>query len=265
MSWTSGGASIVGSSHRKTDTPCQDAHLIVTANGSLIVAVSDGLGSAALSHIGAKHVCTSVIHSIERTFDMQRTRKLSLGGVRELIWRFTRAPKNPEQMLKEAFTEAHQRLAKLAAAEGNLLSAYACTLVVVVVMADSWHTLHIGDGAVVGVDEDGSVRTLSAPERGEFVNSVTPLTSTRYQRAYRYAEGHERLFGVAVFSDGIQNLCINYKTGAAFDGFFQPILSWFRGLPRDYDRTTAIAKLLDSAQIRQKSDDDLTLAIALRS
>lgn len=265
MSWTSGGASIVGSSHLKTETPCQDAHLIVSANGTLIVAVSDGLGSASLSHIGAKHACTSVIHSIERTFDLQRTRKLFLGGVRELIWRFTRPPKNPEQMLNEAFIEAHNSLVKLAATEGNLLSAYACTLVVAVVMADSWHTLHIGDGAVVGIHSDGSVSTLSAPERGEFVNSVTPLTSTRFQRSCRYAEGQERLDGVAVFSDGIQQLCINYQTDAAFSGFFQPILSWFRGLPRDFDRTTAVAKLLDSDQIRQKSDDDLTLALALRS
>lgn len=265
MSWTSGGASIVGSSHLKTDTPCQDAHMIMLANGTLIIAVSDGLGSAAMAHIGARHACKSAVASIERTFDLQRTRKLSLGGVRELIWRFTRAPKNPEQMLKEAFSEVRASLVKLAAAEGNSLSAYACTLMVAVVMADSWHALHIGDGAIVGVLADGSVSTLSAPERGEFVNSVTPITSTRYQRAQRYGEGHERLEGIAVFSDGIQNLCINYKTGAAFDGFFQPILSWFRGLPRDFDRTTALAKLLDSAQIRQKSDDDLTLVLALRS
>lgn len=265
MPWTIGSASVIGSAHVKAQMPCQDYHITSTVNGALVVAVSDGLGSAAKSDHGAHHACRAAVAYIERTIDRQRTRRLSLDVVRDLIWRLTSAPKNPEQMLREAAAEARNALVKLAAAEHATLSDYACTLILAVVMNDSWHAIHVGDGALVGVFADGTYRTLSAPERGEYVNSVTPITSSRFADALRYSEATEQVAGVAVFSDGIQHLCINNKTGAAFEGFFKPIFAWFLGLPRDIDGTSALSKLLDSAQIRQKSDDDLTLVLAVRT
>ena len=122
-----------------------------------------------------------------------------------------------------------------------------------------------GDGAVVGIAPDTSVRTLSTPDNGEFINSTYPLTSTDYTSHMRFATGNETLYGIAVVSDGVQPMCINYKTGAAYPGFFAPLVQWLAGLEDLTHADEILETMLDSAQFRQKSDDDMTLVLAVRA
>ena len=52
--WRALGASVRGTSHEKTGQPCQDAHCLeLLPDGSLVAAVADGAGSAALGEVGA--------------------------------------------------------------------------------------------------------------------------------------------------------------------------------------------------------------------
>jgi hypothetical protein len=167
-------------------------------------------------------------------------------------------------LLHEAFTTARQSLQHLADTRQLPLREYACTLLVAVVTPEAWYTLHIGDGAIVGIYADDSALTLSQPDNGEFINVTVPLTSSEYTQHLRYAHKAEGLSGIALLSDGVQPMCINYRTGAAFAGFFQPIVRWLNTLPDLSQADRKLSTMLDSDKFRQKSDDDMTLVLACR-
>jgi hypothetical protein len=61
-------------------------------------------------------------------------------------------------------------------------------------------------------------------------------------------------------------MCINYRTGAAYPGFFTPLISWLASMPEDNLATasTVLHSLLDSDKLRQKSDDDMTFVMVLK-
>ena len=163
-----------------------------------------------------------------------------------------------------AFTNARDAIASIATAQDKPLRDYACTLMLVIVDDERWVVQHIGDGAVVGILPDGSAKTISAPDNGEFINSTYPLTNADYLTQLRYSSQDEPLSGVAVLSDGVQPMCINYKTGAAYPGFFTPLVTWLRNLNTFSASNSVLQNMLNSEQFRQKSDDDMTLVLAIR-
>lgn len=228
----------------------------------LIIAVSDGLGSAAHSEQGSQLACATVIDSIyhgvmESTTVSQRRGCLP-------TFRPPQLSIDMKDLLFDAFSEARNRLQQHADSEGKALRDFACTLLVAVVTPQGWHTLHIGDGAIVGMYADGSAQTLSNPDNGEYVNETVPLTNNEYFKHLRYAHKQEVLSGIALMSDGVQPMGINYRTGLPFAGFFQPLMEWLIHLSDIEQADSIMHAMLDSDKFRQKSDDDMTLVLAYR-
>lgn len=259
MPWKIAETSLQGSSHISTKTPCQDDHFSEIIQDNIVIAVSDGMGSAQYSHIASTLAVTTAIDHLKRNMGRYRFHWIYTN---RFMRRFS--PINYQQLLQEAVLAARNRIIREAEKKHHNLRDYACTLIITIITPTEWHTIHIGDGAAVGFRSHETVFTLSRPENGEYANSTTPITASNWRSHVRYNHGEERLEAVAVFSDGIQNLCINHQTGDAFSGFFVPILRWFRGLPRKAKLNVACQQFLDSPQIRQKSDDDLTLVMAWR-
>src|SRR5262245_35392736 len=68
--WRVYGVSVRGTSHLATDTPCQDANRYrVLPDGTLIIAIADGAGSASHSRDGAALAVDQVIESLTRRLD----------------------------------------------------------------------------------------------------------------------------------------------------------------------------------------------------
>ncbi len=244
--WRIANAKVIGTSHQRIGTPCQDGFYVLTCGDTLIVAVSDGLGSAAHSEIGSELASKTAVSLVVKAIE---------------------ASQNPDyaQICNAAFESARAQLVTRAQLDNREIRDYACTLLLVILTPTAWAIQHIGDGAVVGIAPDTSVRTLSTPDNGEFINSTYPLTSTDYTSHMRFATGNETLYGIAVVSDGVQPMCINYKTGAAYPGFFAPLVQWLAGLEDLTHADDILETMLDSAQFRQKSDDDMTLVLAIRA
>lgn len=243
--WRYAYASVVGTSHLRLQTPCQDASYVMLHDDKIIIAVADGLGSAAHSEIGANIACKVATDSISNAMKSDATADL-------------------QTLCTAAFTDARNAISAEATAQEKQLRDFACTLLLVIIDHERWVVQHIGDGAVVGFLPDGSIKTISAPDNGEFINSTYPLTSTDYLTQLRFTTQTESLSGVAVLSDGVQPMCINYKTGAAFPGFFSPLVTWLRTLATPSAANEIMQKMLNSEQFRQKSDDDMTLVLAIR-
>jgi len=266
MNWRIAKASIIGTGHIGANLPCQDNHYVMQNGDILIVAVSDGLGSAAHSEIGSKIASEQAVTHIANYFDSLKPPKK-----RFQWWPWPAKPlpttqpgaNTLENVCRTAFTVARDALSARATSNHKELRDFACTLLVAVVMPNDWVVMHIGDGAVVGIYDNDVTHTLSTPDNGEFINVTMPLTSNDYLAHLRFSHKEEALRGVALLSDGVQPMCINYKTGEAYDGFFRPIIQWLRTLDLA-DTDMSLQKLLDTPRFRQKSDDDMTLVLALR-
>lgn len=260
MEWRIAKASVIGTGHTNAGMPCQDSHAVVQYGDTLCVAVSDGLGSAERSQIGSALACETALRVYTEALEARRNTALFAreSGQTEPIHL------SEEPLLRQAFEAARDALVAIATQEQQPVRSYACTLLVAIITPSGWHSMHIGDGTIVGLYAQQPAKTLSLPENGEYINSTTPITSDDYTQHIRYSHGEEVLHGVALLSDGVQPMCINYKTGAAYDGFFRPLQDWLTKLADLTTADTVMLQFLDSPKLRQKSDDDMTLVLALR-
>ena len=272
MTWHTAKSKVVGTSHLKTNKPCQDAYFVSISKDALIVAVSDGMGSAAFSDVGSALAARHAVMVVQRELATGYKRRFSFALLGEAIKRRfspTLQPDGAESerlhaLMRRAFHSAHEALNEYAVRLGRRSRDYACTLLLVVVTKTAWYTMHVGDGAIVGYLTDDTTMTLSEPENGEFVNTTTPLTSSTYHEQMRFGTGTEALIGVALLTDGIQQLCINQKTRRSFDPFFAYVLKTFRAPTSAKARDMLVRDFLNSQPVRDKCDDDLTLVVAWR-
>lgn len=257
-------ASVTGSGHTATHMPCQDSSCVKQTENALFVAVSDGLGSAAHSHVGSYTVCQVATEYVYAQLSAHHETQQRKKGCLRVFSDTTAPPIEYAKLCRDAFTQARKALVTTAQQQHHELREYGCTLLLAIVRHDYWAVMHIGDGAVIGIFPDDRVQTISTPDNGEFLNVTFPITADDYLTQVHFSEKSESLAGVVLMSDGVQPMSINYKTHVAFPGFFTPLIEWFRTLPASEDVNARIATMLDSAQFRQKSDDDMTLVIALR-
>lgn len=272
MKWHTAKNKVVGTSHIKADKPCQDAYFVSISKEVLIIAVSDGMGSAAYSDKGSALAARQSVLSVQREINTTTKRRFSFELLGQVIKR--RLSSTPSRVVDDteriraamgaAFETTHTALTEYAHRLGRLPRDYACTLLLVVVTKSAWYTMHVGDGAIVGYLTDDTTITLSEPENGEYVNTTTPLTSSKYHESMRFGTGTEALVGVALLTDGIQQLCINQKTRRSFDPFFAYVLKTFRVPTSANARDLLVQDFLCSQPVREKCDDDLTLVVAWR-
>jgi hypothetical protein len=71
---------------------------------------------------------------------------------------------------------------------------------------------------------------------------------------------------VAIFTDGIQRLALDYRARSAHTPFFAPLFAWLRPRHRGYSRelSDSLAVYLNSEKINSRTDDDKTLILATR-
>ncbi|MFN8444285.1 MAG: PP2C family serine/threonine-protein phosphatase [Caldilineaceae bacterium] len=249
MSWQLLSASVAGSSHLRTQLPCQDAHCLASlAGGEMLCAVADGLGSAALSDQGAQLAVQVALDSLTTTLQM---------GLPE-------SETERETAMRSAFASARNSLQEKATAANQPLRDYATTLIVAVLSKGWLGVAHLGDGAVVAHFENEPLCTISPPMRGEYANETMPLTSPDALASVRYQARSGNMLGVSIFSDGLQNLCLDAATGEPYEPFFAPL---FAQLAQPIEPESARQSLIDflqSERVCKRSDDDKTLVLLRR-
>lgn len=241
--WRVIGASVQGVSHAKAGASCQDAHAwTLLPDRTLLAAVADGAGSAALAEVGAQLAVETTLACLQRAWPAQ-----------EQEW---------QPFFTTALQAARQRLEQEAEVRECGLRDLAATLIVVAV-TDEWAICaHVGDGAAVLRDEAGALHLLATPQNSEYVNETTFLVSTDYLTAAQFTVWRGRAQSVALFSDGLQRLALQMPLGKPHAPFFAPLFQFAAQAGENADEQ--LAAFLRSPRITGRADDDLTLVLAAR-
>jgi protein phosphatase 2C-like protein len=244
--WRNLAASVIGSSHTTQNLPCQDAHSIANLDdGTLIVAVADGAGSAKRSEEGARCAVATSVEYLRKCLES------------------TRAATSEEYEAILSAAIEHARVALQEIAPGVQFNDVATTLLLTIV-SDRWlSTIQVGDGAVVCRHVSGTLQVLSELGRSEFINETTFLTSSDYlNHIHRVTLPSEEVSGLAMFSDGIQLLAIRYADNTAHVPFFEPLFR-FASDPTSTD--SELEEFLRSERVCERTDDDKTLILSVRN
>lgn len=151
------GFSLTGRSHGKTGTPCQDSHLLAHRYGRWqLAAVADGVGSAPCSDQGSATALSALSICCESL----------LGQAEETCCLET---------LRAGFVFALDSVKKLAQENDRPLQDYDTTLTACLYDGETVFIGHVGDGGVIGMDENSQYHLLTRVQKGEAWNEVCPL------------------------------------------------------------------------------------------
>jgi hypothetical protein len=241
--WNIVRASVRGSSHRRSVTPCQDAFDLKLRGKTLLVAISDGAGSAAYSDRGAQGAVAATLAFIEKI--------LSDGED------FT--PETGVAIVDSARTRLFELSEQLEIDVREL----ACTLLFAVVQENEAFFGQLGDGAWVMTYGIGLV-AVTWPLRGVYANETTFLTSRDWNSAAKFVKLLGPVESFAGFTDGVQSLALHYASRSVFQPFFDPILTVLREscAPEALDKQ--LQEYLSSKGVEERTDDDRTLVVATR-
>ncbi len=249
MNWQILSASVIGSSHLRNGLPCQDAHALrILPGGEILCAVADGLGSAPLAEQGAQLAVQVALDSLSDAMQSPLPAEES----------------EREALIHKLFATTRSALEEKSNSDNRPLRDYATTLMVTIITQDWMAAAHLGDGAVVAQMAGEALFTLSAPQRGEYANETTPLTSPTALESVRYQAKRGELQAVALFTDGLQNLCLDAANSAPYEPFFAPLFAQLAAPLQQDEAGQALTAFLQSERICKRSDDDKTLVLMRR-
>lgn len=242
--------SITGTSHNQSGQPCQDfCKAIIPDFGDsdlLIATCSDGAGSASQSDLGAKEACECFLAEAN-------------------LWlRNCGHSEPPDHETLRSWVDAARNGVLAKAMESDALPRdLACTLIGVVV-AENWAAfVQIGDGAIV-FDCEGSYQVAFWPENGEYANTTFFLTDELYATHVRTDIIAQEISDLAVFTDGLQMLALDYAGTRPHGRFFTPLFDTVRSSSDQGRLQDDLISYLSSERMNNRTDDDKSLLLATR-
>lgn len=274
--WRFVAACARGTSHLKTSRPCQDRVACrILGNQTLVAAVADGAGSAALAELGADITVKTTVRFLSRQLDGGRS--------------------DYDEMLREAAVEARDEVLAAALRHGSQPRDFASTLLAVVVRPEGGSALQIGDG-VIAVSDGGNgwewafwpqrveyanhipnpdwnkreFRWIFWPQRGEYVNTTHFLTDANAVECLRIVPRLGRVADIALMTDGAESLALHYASSSLhepfFHGMFRPLADADEAEVNDggeiKELSASLGHFLSSDRVRSRTDDDVSLILA---
>jgi hypothetical protein len=238
-----------GSSHLKTHQPCQDVHAFERLpGGTLVAAVADGAGTAALAEVGAEVAVKIAVETLKKRLG----KDCCLADAPEESW---------EPLLQEAMRAALDAVECEAASRGAPARDLACTLSLAVARPAMVAAAQIGDGAVVVADRDGKIFALLRPVAGEYLNETTFLISPAALDQIQFACHTGEISRLALLTDGLQMIALNIADGEPHAPFFTPFFGFIAAAEDEAKGREELAAFLGSNRVQLRTDDDLTLLL----
>jgi hypothetical protein len=245
--WRVVSACAAGTSHLRNGTPCQDAFAVAQAGESLLLFAADGAGSAARADEGSRLAVDTAVEAARAEVEAGEPQDLE-------DWYL---------LLERIVHAARERLE--AEAPGGLRD-LSTTLLGVLWTPTHLAALQVGDGWIV-IERRGAMSSLILPVKGEFFNETVFVTSSGFAELARYEVlPAGDVSGVAVLTDGLEMVSMDMTDGTPHAPFFRPLFE----LAHDPEEDLAAAELelgrfLGSERICERTDDDKTLIVAVRT
>jgi Protein phosphatase 2C len=246
--WQFAAAQQCGSSHEATGGVCEDAYSVrMPTPDLLVIAVADGAGSA-------QHAQAGATAASERGAAQLCARLESAGATMDDL--------TLEEILREAMGAALEAVQGEAVLRQVSDRELATTLILVIAHREFIAATQIGDGAAVLADASGEILSLTVPTPGEYINEVVFLTSADAIQTAQVKIRRGRANRVAVFTDGLQMLGLEWPEFVPHEPFFTPLFDFIAGATDEVRATKELETFLSSEKIAALTDDDQTLVLA---
>jgi serine/threonine protein phosphatase PrpC len=252
--WAWMGARSTGTSHIRAGKGCDDFGACVEVRGKsdavLVAVVSDGAGSAAHSAIGAWITSRMFIDSAIRFF---RTG----GDLRDLSI----------DLAKDWLDHIRDRIFAAATKRDATPRDFAATMVASLIGPERAIFIHVGDGGSVfkrGEAGDWAVGTW--PQHGEYASTTHFVTDDPSPQC-QFIPVDQSVEKVALFSDGIERLVLDFSSHQVFSPFFDNMSKPLDQSKSGRNRTLSkeLRRFLDGPSVCARTDDDKTLILARRT
>jgi hypothetical protein len=250
--WTWASARSIGTSHLRAGKPCEDFGACLEVTGPsdtvLIAVASDGAGSAVHS-AGGSWITT-------RAFVEAATRYVNQGNDLE---RFSSG------LAREWLDDIRDRIGSAALRINATPREFASTLVGCLVGTKCSVFVHVGDGAFafrIEGQSDWNVPTW--PAQAQYA-ATTFFVTDEPEPHLQFARVSEPIEEIAIFSDGMERLALQFSTKTAFSPFFEKMFAPLQGSTgRNRKLSRDLRTFLDSPSVCERTDDDKTLVLAKR-
>jgi hypothetical protein len=249
--WKTLAQSVQGTAHRQSGQACQDscaARQIALENETVLVLVcSDGADSAALSQIGSRLACETIVDVV--ALELRSTRKLPVILLdRVMNWL--------RQVHKVLETEAEWR-----SVDAQQL---ACTLLIAVVGQSGAAFGQVGEGAIV-VWQDGQYRNVFWPPSDQPIATHQLVTDPEFESFLAFTWRETSVDEVALLTGGLHALGVDFRDQQAGEPFFGPLFQSLRKQAQPEALLGALCELLESPAVVERTDKDKTAILATRA
>jgi len=223
--------------------------LVAGSENVLLAVVSDGAGSATFSSIGSRLVvewfARSVVSHLRKNSPSEEITK-------ELVRRW--------------IDDIRDRIFHAAKMRATTPRELAATLVGAIIYPNHAIICHIGDGACVLRRRGATLWEVpSWPAHGEYASSTYFVTDDP-EPNLDFVSIEAEFCDLAIFSDGIERLALDFLNKNASERFFAPMIAPLANLDPGRDRVLSggLRKYLDSPRVIERTDDDKSLVLAHR-
>lgn len=229
---------VKGAAHEYNGIECQDFVYYEKHNGFSCIALSDGAGSARLSHIGAEYTAKSAVKTMYMLCEKYKD------GLFDHL----------DSIVSELFNTILGGIDKFV---GNKAD-YACTLLVVCIYDDKYICIHVGDGIIISINNNNA-EIISLPENGDSPNITYFITDDNYLNHIRVKHGQiTPNMSFLLSSDGCSNKLYNPTDGSIAEAVLI-MNSWLN----EFDENNAEKLLLDNlvSVIKPMVTDDISIGL----
>ncbi|MEH2064198.1 MAG: PP2C family serine/threonine-protein phosphatase [Nostoc sp.] len=254
MNWKAVARSEIGTGHQKQEIGCQDYGNYYRIFDDVIVgAVADGAGSAKHSDVGAKLAVETVLKCFADINEYPQKQAFSQPLSKE------EAQKVFAKIVNQVITE----LQKQADEKDYSINDLACTLLVFLATPDCIAAMQIGDGFIVMRSQESEYQLLFQPDKGEFANETTFITSTNALKEMQVKVISEKQEFICASTDGLEKVAIRLSDWKPFSPFFKPLEEYLHEPINPEDEDKYLMEFLNSERLNSRTDDDKTLLLCL--
>ena len=148
-----------------------------------------------------------------------------------------------------------------AARDGYLFEDLACTLLVFVATPNWVAAMQIGDGFIAVRCQQEGYQLLFPPDKGEYVNETTFVTSANALRSLRVEVITGKPEYIFAATDGLERVAIKMSDFTPFAPFFAPFEEYLQETSNPEKEDTYLMSFLNSERLNSRTDDDKTLLL----